>query len=632
MNITVNTSSGIYQAGNQNGNQISSERQVISQNLSSPTALVSSGSLSLLKSGDIFTGQISGMNEDGSVAILLANNKTLNARLSSNLTMHQGQIMSFQVKGSSSSTLTLTPLYENLDTNSAAAKALMAADLPVTVGNVDMVNAMMERGLPIDSNALTGMASAASAYPSANPASIVQMTQLGIPLTEENVQQFEAYKEGQYKIADGVDNLAKGFAQLGSESVSMNKAILDIFSEQPTAKMMQAVNEAMNGDSTKLLALIESESKDQTANIQGNNNEIIQTDSQLNSDPTNVSAEKNGEQPLESEIAASGNSKGAEAGTETQSDGKNIEGQLNTEASVEKNPVIKPDANLSLPGHVTNNLTQLLGTDGLKNMAELMNKAGYPPEITEKVSSGEISSEQLLKLIHTSMEGENASNFRNENSFNALKEMIGSEPYQLLLHNEIVKQYLLEPEAVADKEKVKAYYQKISAQAEEAIELLKVTGRGETTLAQGMQNLKDNIDFMNGMNMAMTYIQLPLKMNNAASHGDLYVYTNKKNLAKKDGNFSALLHLDMENLGTMDVHITMKNYDHVTTHFLLQKEEMLDFIEEHLSELDNALSKRGYVMHTDVSLNKEAKDVPEIMFNRGSNEKLIQKTAFDVRA
>ena len=121
-------------------------------------------------------------------------------------------------------------------------------------------------------------------------------------------------------------------------------------------------------------------------------------------------------------------------------------------------------------------------------------------------------------------------------------------------------------------------------------------------------------------------------MNDAASHGDLYVYTNKKNLAKKDGNFSALLHLDMEHLGMMDVHISMKNYDHVTTHFFLQKEELLDFIEEHLGELNNALSKRGYVIHSDVSLNKEAKDVPEIMFKKGSNEKLIQRTAFDVRA
>ncbi len=626
MNITINANTGIYQTGN----QIGGERQVISESSSSPAALVSSGDLSSLKAGDIFTGQISGMNEDGSVAILLGNNKMLNARLSSNLLLNQGQIMSFQVKGATSSSLTLTPLYENLDNNSAAAKALIAAELSVTAGNVDMVNAMMERGLPIDSNALQGMASAASAYPTANPASIVQMTQLGIPLTEENVQQFEAYKEGQYKIADGVDNLAKGFSELSSESVSMNRAVLDIFNESPSEGFMQVVKEAMNGDSSRLLSLIESGGKPEVNAESLVNQETAETfvNTAANAATETVKGDE-GENVLDT---VKNNPEESAETAQRAENGEIPEGQKSNENTLQQNPVnIRPDSNLSLPGHVTDNILQLMGSDGAKNLAELMNKAGYPEELTQKIAAGEISSKQLLDIIHASING-GSSNFKGEQALTALKEMIGSEPYQLLMHNEIVKQFLLEPENVSNQDKVREYYQRIAAETEEAINLLKATGRGETTLAQGMQNLKDNIDFMNGMNMAMTYIQLPLKMNDAASHGDLYVYTNKKNLAKKDGNFSALLHLDMEHLGTMDVHISMKNYDHVTTHFFLQKEELLDFIEEHLGELDKALSKRGYVMHSDVSLNKEAKDVPEIMFNKGSNEKLIQKTAFDVRA
>ena len=618
MNITVNTNTGIYQTGS----QISNDRQVISENVSSPTALVSSGSLSALKAGDIFTGQISGMNEDGSVSILLANNKMLNARLSSNLILNDGQIMSFQVKGASSSSLTLTPLYENLDNNSAAAKALMAADLPVTVKYMDMVNAMMERGLPIDSNALQGMASTASAYPSANPASIVQMTQLGIPLTEENVLQFEAYKEGQYKIAEGVDGLAKGFTELSSESLAMNRAVLDIFTEEPSGEFMQAVNEALKGDVTRLLSLTGNEQAE-TLNPEGG---------------MDAQALSKGADDVQTNAAAVGQEIDSAKGTvENPSAAREFpDTELADNSGLERsNPQdlnIKADQTLSLPGHVTDDLQRLLGTDGLKNIVGLMNKAGYPQELTDKIINNELSSKQLLNIIRASMNGDNAANFRGEETLNALKNVISSEPYKMLLHNEIVKQFLLEPEKVADQEKIREYYQRISSEAEEAISLLKATGRGDTTLAQGMQNLKENIDFMNGMNMAMTYVQLPLKLNDAASHGDLYVYTNKKNLAKKDGNFSALLHLDMEHLGTMDVHISMKNYDHVTTHFLLQKEEMLDLIEEHLPELEKALSKRGYVMHSDVSLNKEAKDVPEIIFNRGSNEKLIQKTAFDVRA
>ena len=64
---------------------------------------------------------------------------------------------------------------------------------------------------------------------------------------------------------------------------------------------------------------------------------------------------------------------------------------------------------------------------------------------------------------------------------------------------------------------------------------------------------------MNQLNHMQTYLQLPLKMNGKRENGDLYVYTNKKSLAKKDGNVSALLHLDMQFLGALDVMISMQN-------------------------------------------------------------------------
>ena len=82
----------------------------------------------------------------------------------------------------------------------------------------------------------------------------------------------------------------------------------------------------------------------------------------------------------------------------------------------------------------------------------------------------------------------------------------------------------------------------------------------------------------------------------------------------------------------MDVHVSMNAGGNVKTHFIMQKEEMLDFIAGHLPELDERLKKRGYNMTSDVSLNKESKTVPEIMFSQGSNARLVQHTAFDVKA
>ena len=70
----------------------------------------------------------------------------------------------------------------------------------------------------------------------------------------------------------------------------------------------------------------------------------------------------------------------------------------------------------------------------------------------------------------------------------------------------------------------------------------------------------------------------------------------------------------------------------VKTHFIMQKEELLDFIAEHLPELNERLEKRGYRVTSDVALNREEKNVPQIMFKTVKDERLVQKLSFDVKA
>ena len=141
---------------------------------------------------------------------------------------------------------------------------------------------------------------------------------------------------------------------------------------------------------------------------------------------------------------------------------------------------------------------------------------------------------------------------------------------------------------------------------------------------------------MNQMNNLFTYVQLPLKMAGNQAHGDLYVYTNKKSLANKDGNVSALLHLDMEHLGPLDVYVAMqKNQNKVNTNFTLQDEAALDLIAEHIHILDERLEKRGYSMNANFQIKE--KDAPETnvmqeILAQHKNISVLSKTSFDMRA
>ena len=48
---------------------------------------------------------------------------------------------------------------------------------------------------------------------------------------------------------------------------------------------------------------------------------------------------------------------------------------------------------------------------------------------------------------------------------------------------------------------------------------------------------------------------MPVKFSKSEGNGELYVFTNKKNLARKTDNISAMLHLDMDNLKSMDIYV-----------------------------------------------------------------------------
>ena len=240
--------------------------------------------------------------------------------------------------------------------------------------------------------------------------------------------------------------------------------------------------------------------------------------------------------------------------------------------------------------------------------------------------TGQVSAKQLTAALQ--MENLNGKQ---------LEQLFSSKEFGKFMQNELTEQMLLNPEQIT-KEKVEAYFDHIKNQTEKLMQILESTGRADTPAAKTLQNLNQNVDFLNQLNQMFTYVQLPLKMAGDAAHGDLYVYTNKKNLAKKDGNVSALLHLDMPHLGMVDVYVAMQA-ERVSTNFYLQDEDMMDFLEGHMSLLTDRLEKKGYQASAKVILKEKENEgetsVIQEMLKQDKNVPEIGKIAvrsFDVRA
>ena len=101
------------------------------------------------------------------------------------------------------------------------------------------------------------------------------------------------------------------------------------------------------------------------------------------------------------------------------------------------------------------------------------------------------------------------------------------------------QQWLIQPEALKQEKKISQLYEKLEQQMRQVEDALKEAGVTKTRFPETAAEVRGNIEFMNQINEAYTYVQVPLKMNEKNASGQLYVYTNKKSMSNPDKELSA---------------------------------------------------------------------------------------------
>ena len=89
----------------------------------------------------------------------------------------------------------------------------------------------------------------------------------------------------------------------------------------------------------------------------------------------------------------------------------------------------------------------------------------------------------------------------------------------------------------------------------------------------------------------------------------------------------------MEHLGNMDIYLTLMEGQKLTTKFTLEKEEMIDFIESHIEELNARLMKKGYNVGTSVvAKSDDSSNTVEKITGKNSEHIILSTQSFDARA
>lgn len=577
-----------------------------------------------LSSGSVFEGTVSSV-KNGKVTLALSDGQTITARLSGKVPLSQGTPMFFQVKSNDGATIEIKP-YTGAGSggNPILTNALTEGTVPVTERNLAMVDAMMKEQMPIDKQSLLNMARIANMNPGVDITTVVNMTKLGIPVSPEMAAQFENYMTDEHAILQEMDQAMNELADLAGSSdltpdqaVQMNHKILSILLPEQTATGAPVNTEGQieTGGQTTAEGQIVTGGQI-TAEGQTTSEGQILTDGRLGAEEQTV----NGEQTTTAGQAIQEGTGGQAIGEVLSDQQFSSLGRLlqNIPSLVESTKLF-PEA-----------MEQDIFIDTLEDESVAQNL--MTEDAAWKAADGKTALDKNLTVSDFLRTVSQLLSENNGMASQSIQKLFGSDAYKSLLRNVMEQQWLIQPEALKQEKKISQLYEKLEQQMRQVEDALKEAGVTKTRFPETAAEVRGNIEFMNQLNQAYTYVQVPLKMSGQNANGELYVYTNKKNLRDPDAELSAFLHLDLEHLGSTDVSVKMQHRN-VKTNFYMADDASYDLVEKYLPILEQKLKDKGY--QCTITMTKEEKKVSfgdDFLRKDMPQTGTLHRYSFDVRA
>lgn len=600
--------------------------------------------------GQILKGEIIDLR-DRDIKIQLNDSRVITAHLDTKVHLSIGERASFQVTDASLSSMSLKLLSESapLTKDHMVEKALDEALLPHTERNVTAVKELLANQMSINKNSIQNLLRQAATFQNASIGSLVLMDKYKIPMTEVTTSQFEAYRNYEHRILQQISSLTdtllteletgKGnpaladylFEILSNESeveqnVSSNQvSSSDIFHAPVAEHLDTKINTILNTDSllnlVDLLDYSELEENSSAADKSISNHSSILT----NAEKINLLS---GEASLTDTANAILSTLVSEKETFADASLQDIITSLPDSFSrPEIYTILEQFSELTKENH---SLASFLT---FRERAELVSKLkpyGFTKETEQSIKDGSLSAKEFLLLFK---EGQ-----KEDSQFTQHSKTLLNEPlFQSVLKELLTTHWTLSPKSITNSKSLETYYNKLEQELKDLSNLadsksfLESNNSSSNQFKEQTQNLRDNIDFMKTLNQIFTYVQLPVRLSNQNVHSELFVYTKKNKLMQDNHNIRVLLHLDMEQLGPLDVHLDLQG-KHVAAKFYAEQSDSISIISQNLLLLEDALNKKGYSLASEVLKREKEVDIVKDFIAPEQLELGMKRYTFDIRA
>lgn len=553
----------------------------------------SSADISGLKEGAVFRGEILDIVGE-KVTISLENEAKLMARLQSGVELGVGDQLLFSVKENTDNQILIKPMFDSLYSaqTQVLEKALDAAGLSPTEKNFTVAKELMDAGLPVDKANMVKILSQSMKFEGTSLQTLVSLHKMDIPITQENITQYERYQGMQHQLTGDIADAAKGIADFvkafpsdidGQTLIQTAKEIVNLFAGDNDASVIEHVNPEVVSNP---------QSEENVTNAM-NGKEV----------PDTVAGAQ------KEEVLPSGNTTVVDSQSMGQEENIRSQGAI-LQQSID---TYTKETDTALTGKVVSQLVDSMRQAGVSEV-----------DITSVFQKSDSDSALLQNTLQAV---QNASV-----SDEAVRQFLQQDGFRNVLSEVVKKAFSLNPKQMKEPKEIDELYESILKHTKSFEDAVASNGGNPKEFQQNFQNMRQNLQFMNELNQQMIYAQMPVKLSNKQANSELFVYADKRKLQQKKDGISVMLHLDMDHLGATDVKVTLTG-SNVHARFYLNDQDSVDIVTENMNQLAKQLADRGFSLTNEVvkrqpqeSINKV---VDEIIDENA--ERSIKRYTFDAR-
>lgn len=491
-----------------------------------------------------------------------------------------------------------------LDMEDTVAQALEEAGLPRSTRNLDVVRSLLANQQSISRENIMASIKLCAQYPDADVNSVITMRRLGMPMTETSVKQFENYQNQTHQLLYKMDSLGDSIAQM-LQSIGSQ---IPRFAKEAGNQLLTL---ALEGNPTPEEQILTSQMADAASESL-----LPETDAEGNP----LAAETASEEAAEDSQSASNLETASPLARMRQlfsaiTDGNAAARSAMSEAGMTEDfrtPFIHEQTGF------------ILSPEERTSFSEQLKEFPLSEEVKAGLADGSVTAREFLTEI------KQAFPHMTDEQAGAL---LTSKAFQKIVKGQFLSNWTISPEHLKKEGALEEVYEKMSKQFD-ALSHFSETVLGKDVfkqLSNTASDMNDNLNFMKTLNETFQYVQLPLKLQNQNTHGDLYVMTRKEALKKNPKDLKVLLHLDMDHLGTLDIQIARENTA-VSLKFFVSTEETLHLLNRNMELLNDAINQQGYACTSELSMKEKDVDIVNDFIAQETPVGDMKRYNFDLRA